>query len=475
MNAHTLSQNHLLDQRYRIIRTLGNGATGQVYLAHHVHLDVPVALKCLTMARTVPPSQREKLINRFIQEARLLTTLRHPSIPRVLDYFTEDGACYLVMDYIEGHTLAAHLRHYGPLSPDQAIICALSLLDSLSYLHQQSPPIVYRDLKPSNVMLAPDGRVFLLDFGIALRLAADLPDPTAGAGSPGYAAPEQYSNNAIDTRADLFSLGVLLHELVTGRQPPPLPIAFPPAEQLNAQVPHRLSALIEHALQLAPADRFQNAAEFRQALLGCQAELSVSKMGESEPTRAVSVAPDPKRSAKIASAVRPGKRGLLAAAGSLLMTMTALVGLVVAIILAPPQANTHTNLEHNGQAAPAHPIVNQQRPATPATAPDNGSTTLSMPITTPAARSTPIAQLEHPPHHVALPHHHQRRLPPNVRHPHGHGLLPRAPQLPRGPGHHQRAPARPSPPKPQRQTVGNPTPIVWPYQVHLLPTPRSLS
>jgi serine/threonine protein kinase len=280
----------LLDHRYQVVALLGSGGMGRVFKAFHVLLDVPVALKELRLLEDVPPEERERALRRFRSEARLLTLLRHPNIPRVLDYFFEGSSCYLVMDYIEGITLAERLgvgRDPGeraPLPLAEALNYASQLCDVLRYLHSQRPAVVFGDLKPSNVILTPDGRAVMVDFGVArpstsfsetlpwLRgsghlAPADSASDTQPLGTPGYAAPEQYERGwRADPRSDIFALGVLLYEMVTGHAPPPFPFGFQPVRRFNPALPGALEALIERALSFDPGERFQSAGAMYQAL-----------------------------------------------------------------------------------------------------------------------------------------------------------------------------------------------------------------
>src|SRR5579859_1207038 len=225
----------LLDHRYQIVAMLGCGGMGRVYKAFHVMLDAPVALKELTAPPHATPEERERAIRRFSREARLLTRLRHPNIPRVLDYFAEGSSFYLVMDYVEGATLAERLgvgrdqAERAPLPLDDALNYSSQLCHVLTYLHSQQPPVIFGDLKPSNVILTPDGRAVMVDFGIARPSASrsetppwqrglggaspgDTSSDTQPLGTAGYAAPEQYERGwRADQRSDIFALGVLLH------------------------------------------------------------------------------------------------------------------------------------------------------------------------------------------------------------------------------------------------------------------------
>ncbi len=316
----------LLDHRYQIVALLGRGGMGRVFRAFHVHLDAPVALKELAVPDGASSEQSERAMRRFCREARLLTRLRHPNIPRVLDYFTEDSACYLVMDYVEGPTLARRLGR-AELPPDEralplddALEYASQLCSVLTYLHSQEPAVVFGDLKPSNVILTPDGRAVMVDFGIARHSASagDTPpwqrglgglgpgDPTSDTqplGTPGYAAPEQYEHGQqADPRSDIFALGVLLHEMVTGSVPPPFPFGFRPVREYAPNIPLALEEVIDRALHFHPEERFQSAAEMlqalrlvkeRQALLAQDtAEIVIPVEPEDEPVRRIMHAPD---------------------------------------------------------------------------------------------------------------------------------------------------------------------------------------
>lgn len=281
----------LLDHRYQLVACLGRGGMGRVYKAFHVMLDAPVALKELLTPAHATQEERERAIRRFCREARLLTTLRHPNIPRVLDYFAEGSSFYLVMDYIEGPTLAQRL-HMGsdpsgdaePLPLDEALDYASQLCDVLIYLHSQQPAVVFGDLKPSNVILTPDGRAVMVDFGIARASTShnepppwerapggsdllEIGNDTQPLGTAGYAAPEQYERGwHADPRSDIFALGVLLHEMVTGHAPPPFPFGFLPVRDVNPTLPAKLEEVIERALRFNAAERFQTAGQMYQAL-----------------------------------------------------------------------------------------------------------------------------------------------------------------------------------------------------------------
>ncbi|HCI81151.1 MAG TPA: hypothetical protein DHW02_15850, partial [Ktedonobacter sp.] len=275
---------------------------GKVYLASHSELAVPLAIKQTHADGPLPESVKEELdyilqggdlskrprslasiefpnsggehTDRFLREALFLARLRHPALPMLYDYFLEGGSWYLVMDYIPGPTLTDYLRQQGSLPPLEALNYAMQLCDVFDYLHKQSPPIIFRDLKPSNIILTPTGTLMMVDFGIARYFKPGQGNDTTDFGSPGYASPEQYQTEGqTDARSDLFSLGVLLHEMVSGERPK-APGAITgvmgamrdTARQINPNVSSALSGLITLATRTEPMYRFQSAHTFYLAL-----------------------------------------------------------------------------------------------------------------------------------------------------------------------------------------------------------------
>jgi serine/threonine protein kinase len=232
----------LIGGRYRLVRQLGVGGFGAVYQAEDTTLGNRwVALKEVS-PRGLNADEAREATDAFQREALLLAGLSHPSLPRIYERFEEEGRWYLVMDFIEGETLEVYLdKHGGKLPVKEALQIALHLTDVLSYLHSRQPPIIFRDLKPSNIIRAPDGHMTLVDFGIARFFKPGQTKDTIAFGSPGYAAPEQYGKAQTTPRSDIFSLGVVLHQMLTGVDPADKPFHFAP---LTMPRPAGLSGLI---------------------------------------------------------------------------------------------------------------------------------------------------------------------------------------------------------------------------------------
>lgn len=265
-----LTPGQILNHRYRIDGLLRQGGFGTVYRAWDLNLNRPVALK--ENRDAAPAAHRQ-----FEQEASLLSALHHPHLPRVTDYFFDPQAAsqFLVMDFIEGEDLQQRLqRQGGPLPVAQALRWIEQVCAALEYLHRQAPPVIHRDVKPANIKIAPDGRAYLVDFGIAKMQPAGQPTGSgARAVSPGYSPPEQYGQGQTTPRSDLYALGATLYTLLTGAAPPDsvdrLSKAAPPpvpAERLNPEVSPAVGRAMRIAMNLRPGERFASVAEFRRAL-----------------------------------------------------------------------------------------------------------------------------------------------------------------------------------------------------------------
>jgi len=259
----------LLGGRYLILRKLGQGGMGAVYQATDNHLsDKPVALKEMSDAALVDPVEKGQALDAFRQEARLLSALSHPNLPRVTDYFSQGSRQYLAMDFVEGHTLSDLLGSCSTPFPETLVLqWADQLCDVLHYLHGRTPPIVFRDLKPANIMVAPDQKnIKLIDFGIARLFKPGARKDTITLGTPGYAPPEQYGKSQSDARSDVYALGATLHHLLSLRDPGDQPFKFPPLRTLNLAVSPQVEAAVMRAVEQDPALRWSSIQDFHDAL-----------------------------------------------------------------------------------------------------------------------------------------------------------------------------------------------------------------
>jgi serine/threonine protein kinase, bacterial len=265
-----LPPNTLLMNRYRIQKKLGSGGMGAVYLATDSHLsDRLVAVKEMSNSNLKTVTAKQEAVEAFSREAQLLSTLNHPNIPRVIDYFSERGKQFLVMDYVEGETLQDLLESQtNPFSERQVLDWAEQLCTVLTYLHSQKPPVIFRDLKPGNVMVSSDlKQIKLIDFGIVRFFKPAAQSDTAKLGTPGYAPPEQYGKGGqSDARSDIYALGAMLHFLLTLRDPGDEPFKFPSIRSLNNSVSAHVDSVIAKAVNIIPDSRWQSAEDFRKAL-----------------------------------------------------------------------------------------------------------------------------------------------------------------------------------------------------------------
>jgi len=264
-----LEQEIMLQDRYRIARALGGGGMGQVYLAHDTRLaDKPCAVKEMTPDPHATAEEQEQAAAQFHREAAILAHLSHPNLPNVYDYFEERGCFYLVMDYIEGENLTDRLARSPNGLPQETVVeWAAQLCDVLEYLHSQTPPVIFRDMKPANVMITSEGEVKLVDFGVARLFDPAKRTDTLKMGTAGYAPPEQYAGQGQTTaRSDIYALGATLHELLTGADPTLQPFVFTPPRQLNPGVSLSLSNVVMKAVSLDPGDRFPSARAMKEAL-----------------------------------------------------------------------------------------------------------------------------------------------------------------------------------------------------------------
>jgi serine/threonine protein kinase len=266
-----LPVNQVLHQRYMVLRKLAQGGQSAVYLVADM-LDGGQQRAIKEMSESnLGPAERDKAISDFMREAEMLRSMDHPALTKVYGTFVEGQKHYLVMEYVKGHNLEDEMIAANrPLEWERVVVWGSALCDVLGYLHQQTPPIIYRDLKPANVMLTPDGSIKLIDFGIARWLHPLRTRDTAQLGTDGYAPLEQYSARS-ETRSDLYALGASLYHLLTGRVPEAAPSriagqALTPIRSISPMVPEAVERIVLKALALQARDRYSTAAQMREVL-----------------------------------------------------------------------------------------------------------------------------------------------------------------------------------------------------------------
>jgi len=265
-------EGRVLADRYEVGELLGRGGMAEVYLATDRVLDRPVAFKVLGDWL----ANDGTFVERFRREALAAARISHPNLVAVFDAGSEDGVHYIVMEHVPGETLADVLRKEGRLHPNRASSIAASVADALGVAH--AARIVHRDVKPANVMLTPDGRTKLMDLGIARNIDGEsITHASSILGTAGYVSPEQARGDPVDHRSDIYSLGCVLYEMLTGRQPfeaqDPLAMAYKhvheapvPPTSLEPSIPPALEAVTLRAMEKEPGSRFQNVEEMASAL-----------------------------------------------------------------------------------------------------------------------------------------------------------------------------------------------------------------
>jgi serine/threonine-protein kinase len=355
--------------RYRIKERLTQGGMGTVYLATDRNLaERPVAIKENSDASTITQEQ-------FQREAAMLARLTHPNLPRVTDYFIEpSGRQYLVMDYIPGEDLRQIvIRRGGQLPEDEALAWLDGVLSALEYMHGWIDndtglprPIIHRDIKPSNIKRTPNGRIVLVDFGLAKYHSGDETQIGARAVTPGYSPLEQYTGGT-DVRADIYALGATLYALLTGERPPDSPArasgaALPSPRQRNPTVSRNTERVLLRALQMQANERFQSVQEMRAALAG---RSLFSRGGEADPTSSAgwrSAGGETRRTKRARAGIWIGALSLLA-----LLTFAVLVATMLPQLLRPnagvsmpttaPANNTPVNEDTGGDGDDAAPVA----------------------------------------------------------------------------------------------------------------------
>ncbi len=254
----------VIDGKYKILNVVGKGGMSVVYLAMNERANKQWAIK---EVRKDGMQSFEVVKQNLVAETDLLKKLNHPHLPSIIDVIDCDDTFLIVMDYIEGNPLSKALETSGAQNQDDVIEWAKQLCDVLGYLHSRKPPIIYRDMKPSNVMLKPDGNVMLIDFGTAREFKSSSVADTTCLGTQGYAAPEQFGGHGqTDARTDIYCLGATMYHLVTGHNPATPPYEMYPIRQWNPMLSSGLEEIILKCTQRNPEDRYQSCAELLYAL-----------------------------------------------------------------------------------------------------------------------------------------------------------------------------------------------------------------
>jgi serine/threonine protein kinase len=290
----------VLRDRYRLKEVVGHGGMGNVYLAEDLRLPGRLcAIKEVQPEANASPEARRQEHNQFLREASLLAQLDHPNLPKVSDFFAEGGRDYLVMDYVPGKNLKELIddsRIQGKnLEVDTVNAWAQQIMDSVSYLHAQDPPILHRDIKPSNIKLTPDGRIKLVDFGLAKVMATDNSSTITviqGRGTAYYTPLEQYGAESEHTnvKSDIYALGATLYHLLSGSPPPEAkerflnPAVMRPLRSVNGAVPARMSDAVDWGLEMHPDNRPDSVEVFRNAFDGQVKRNDASLRLEAQPT-----------------------------------------------------------------------------------------------------------------------------------------------------------------------------------------------
>lgn len=249
----------IIDERYEVLKEIGRGGMSIVYLAMDNRLNKSIAIKDI---RKRSYSNNELLINSLIVEANLLKKLDHWALPKIYDIIEGKNGIYVVMDYIEGETLKQKLEREGAIDAESVIDWGKQLADVLSYLHTRKPnPIIYRDMKPDNIMLTPEGKIKLIDFGIAREYKQESTTDTTNLGTKAYAAPEQLAGKQTDPRTDIYSLGVTLYHLVTGKSLSEPPYEIRPIREWDPSLPEGLEHIISKCTEVQPDNRYASCEE----------------------------------------------------------------------------------------------------------------------------------------------------------------------------------------------------------------------
>ena len=279
----------MIDGKYEILKQIGVGGMSTVYLAMDQHLNKQWAVKEIRLK--ADDRESRVIIQSLIAEANLMKKLDHPALPRIVDIIDSRDTIFVIMDYIEGEPLSRILEREGPQPEEDVLEWARQLCDVLSYLHTRKPPIIYRDMKPGNIMIRPDGNIRLIDFGIAREYKEGKVSDTVPLGTKGYAAPEQFGGQGqTDARTDIYSLGVTLYQALTGQSPSEPPYEFYPIRYWDPSLSGGLEKIIAKCVKPNPQDRYQSCAELFYALSHYEEEDDTYKAEQRKKLRKFTVA-----------------------------------------------------------------------------------------------------------------------------------------------------------------------------------------
>lgn len=254
-----LEQGMVLQGRYEIRGTLGVGGSSHVYFAYDRETCRNRAIKEVSQTRNGQAAFTAW------QEIELVQKLRYPYFPEIVEVLEQEDVCYIAMEYLEGETLEQLLGRAGPQPWQQVVRWAKDMCLVLGYLHNCQPPVIYRDMKPANIILQPGGNLRLIDFGAALECREQEAEPVS-LGTLGYAAPEQLAGKAVDARTDIYCLGATMYHLLTGKDPCKFPCGSHSIRQFNWRLPRKLAKIVKKCTLARPEDRYGSCEELRDVL-----------------------------------------------------------------------------------------------------------------------------------------------------------------------------------------------------------------
>lgn len=253
----------VINGKYEILKEIGHGGMSTVYLAMDKNLNKQWAVK--EIRKNGNDANDLSVVNSLQAEADLMKKLDHPALPRIVDIINNAETICIIMDYIEGETLEKIISEYGAQPEETVIGWAMQLCDALQYLHSQKPPIIYRDMKPANVMLNPEGNLKVIDFGIAREYKEKSLADTTTLGTRGYCPPEQYGKQT-DARSDIYALGMTMHHLLTGQDPRLPGYEYASIRQYRSELSSSLERIVDKCVAIDPENRYQSCSELMYAL-----------------------------------------------------------------------------------------------------------------------------------------------------------------------------------------------------------------